>query len=283
MMNPRQKIFYVFCMLCVFFFTLLALPMSLWAAKKAKSPKGISARSVIFSNSTKVRRLYGKNVNKRVPPASTVKVMTALLAMERLSLDQTVTASSNVVYPQPSKIYIQPGEQYDIKSLLYAILLKSANDAAVALAEAVAGSEEKFVALMNKKAKELGCKNTKFSNAHGLPKPTAQYTTAYDMYLIFRAALKYPFFREAISTKQKTISSKAGREISLKSHNHILSSEWNQKIYGKTGYTHAARSCFVGYTKKGADDLIIAIFGCASGKRWNEIKRIVSKYGGIAL
>ncbi len=241
----------------------------------------VSARAAIFSNSTQGKRYFGKNVSMKVPPASTTKVMTALLVLEKLSLDQAVTVSSRATTPQPTKLYLKAGERFRVRELLYAILMKSANDASVVLAEAVAGSEEKFVQMMNKRAKQLGAKNTRFQNSHGLPSKGEQYTTAYDMYLIFRAALKHPFFRSAVKVKYKTIKSMGGRTFQLKSHNKILFFDWKQKIYGKTGYTRSAKSCFVGYFMKGKDICIIAVFGCS--RRWEDIKRIVSHYGGVRL
>lgn len=244
----------------------------------------VTAQAVIFSNSTKVRRLYGKNVHTRVVPASTVKVMTALLVLEHLPLQRVVTVSHNATLPQPSKIDVRQGERYKVYELLYAILLRSANDASVVLAEAVAGTEKKFVEMMNQRARQLGCRDTRFANSHGLPTAAGtQYTTAYDMYLIFRQAIKHPFFTRAIEYRYKTIHSEAGREIKLRSNNRMLFFDWKRKIYGKTGYTRAAGPCFVGYIKKDGDDLIIAIFNSAGGQRWNDIKHIVSRYGGIAL
>ncbi|MDP8212356.1 MAG: serine hydrolase [Candidatus Zapsychrus exili] len=244
----------------------------------------VSAKAVIFSNSTKVKRYYGKNVHKRVSPASTVKVMTALLVMEHLSLNKTIRISKNATYPEPSKIFLKNGEKFKVKDLLYSILLKSANDASVALAEAVSGSEAKFVKLMNKRAKQLGAKHTRFRNSNGLPsKKGSQYTTPYDMYLIFRQAMKYPFFRKAITMKYKTIYSKSGRKIALKSHNKILFKDWKSNIFGKTGWTKKAQQCFVGYIPKGRskDVCIIALFGATN--RWEDIKYIVEKYGKIDL
>ena len=102
------------------------------------------------------------------------------------------------------------------------------------------------------------------------------------MYLIFRQALKHKFFKHAIKQGYKTIYSKARRKISLKSHNKILFKGWKRKIYGKTGWTRAAKGCFVGTIQKGESTLIIGVFGCSS-KRWDDIKRIVSKYGRILL
>jgi len=240
----------------------------------------VSCRSVILSDSTRGNRLYGKRIDTRILPASTAKVMTALLVLERLSLGKYVKVSPRALYPQPSKINVKAGEQYKVKDLLYAILLSSANDASIVLAEAVAGSEGEFVRLMNKRAKQLGANHTNFTNSNGLPSRTPQYSTAYDMYLIFRQALKYYAFREAIQTRYKIIRSRAGRQITLKSHNKILFlSNWKKKIYGKTGFTRAAQSCFVGTIKKGKSDLIIAAFGCSD--RWDDMRYIVSHYGKI--
>jgi len=259
------------------FILALSFPLPSFAKKRHK----VTCKSVIFSDSTKVKRLYGRRVHDRVLPASTAKVMTALVVLDRLKLDDYVTVSSRATQVQPTKLYLKPGEKYKVRDLLYAIMIKSANDASIVLAEAVAGSEKKFVKLMNAKAKKIGANHTRFSNSNGLPTKAAQYTTAYDMYLIFRKALRYSFFRGAIKHKYKTISSKSGRKIKLKSHNKILFKDWKRKIYGKTGYTRAAKACFVGTLKKKESTLIIAVFGCPN--RWADIKHIVSRYGGIAL
>ncbi len=263
--------------LIVFVLIAAVYPPASFSAKKHK----VTCKSVIFSDSTKVKRLYGKRVHDRILPASTVKVMTALVVLDKLKLDDYVTVSKNATKAQPTKLYFKPGEQYKVRDLLYAILIKSANDASIVLAEAVAGSHWKFVQLMNKKAKDLGAKHTKFSNSNGLPSKAQQYTTAYDMYLIFRKALKYKFFRNTIKLKYKTIYSKSGRKISLKSHNKILFKDWKRNIYGKTGYTRAAGACFVGTIEKGGSTLIVGVFGCPN--RWADIKHIVSYYGGISL
>lgn len=263
---------------------LLGFPSVSWAAKKKhrSGPYRVSARSAILSNSTKVKRLYGKNVHQRVFPASTTKVMTAILVLERLPLDSVVTISSRAAMVQPSKIGIRPGEKYRVADLLYAVLLKSANDASVALAEAVAGSEEKFVQMMNARARGLGARNTKFANAHGLPSASGtQYSTAYDMYLIFREALNSSFFRRAIALKHKAVYSLAGRKILLRSHNKLLFKGWQSPVHGKTGYTRQAQSCFVGYLPRQKDTLIIAVFGCS--RRWEDIRHILTKYGRINL
>jgi serine-type D-Ala-D-Ala carboxypeptidase (penicillin-binding protein 5/6) len=241
----------------------------------------VSARAAIFSDSTKVKRLYGKNVHDRVLPASTVKVMTALLVLEQLPFEKIVAASKRASRAQPSKIYLKPGEKFTVRDMLYAILLKSANDAAVALAEAVSGSEWKFVQLMNKRAQQLGCRNTLFASASGLPSSDPQYTTPYDMYLVFRQALKHPFFRDVIKMKYRTIRSTDGRKVKLKSHNKLLFMDRGKNIYGKTGWTRKAGACFLGTSPKRTSTLIIAVFGCS--RRWDDIRHIVSTYGKIKL
>jgi len=268
-----------FLIYCLFFvLSVLYIPHSI-ASKKGYR---VTCKSVIFSDSTKVKRLYGKSVHKRVLPASTTKVMTALVVLEKLSLDDYVTVRKSASRAVPTKLYLKPGQKFKVRDLLYAILLKSANDASIVLAEAVAGSEANFVKLMNKRAKEIGAKHTKFANSNGLPtKKISQYTTAYDMYLIFRKALRYKFFRNAIKLSYKTIYSKAGSKYQLKSHNKILFKNWKRKIYGKTGYTRAAQACFVGTLNKKGSTLIIAVFGCP--KRWSDVKHVIKKYGGIAL
>ncbi|MCK5179658.1 MAG: D-alanyl-D-alanine carboxypeptidase, partial [Candidatus Omnitrophica bacterium] len=123
---------------CILFITIP--PFSSFAARKHQ----VTCKSVIFSDSTKVKRLYGKGVHDRVLPASTAKVMTALVVLDRLKLDDYVTVSSNAAKAQPTKLHFKPGERYKVRDLLYAILIKSANDASIVLAEAVAGSHWKF-------------------------------------------------------------------------------------------------------------------------------------------
>ena len=178
-MTSPERIFRIFLVLCVLS---AVLPINPASAKWTS----VSARSAIFSNSTAGVRYYGKNVSQRVPPASTTKVMTALLVLENLSLDQVVKVNHSI-HVQPTNINLRAGEQFTVRDLLFALLMKSANDASIVLAEAVSGSESQFVALMNQRSRELGCQNTRFANSNGLPtRRGTQYTSAYDMYLIFR-------------------------------------------------------------------------------------------------
>ncbi|MBF0478293.1 MAG: D-alanyl-D-alanine carboxypeptidase [Candidatus Omnitrophica bacterium] len=244
-----------------------------------KIKNGVTCKAALFSDSTESLRLYGKNVETPILPASTTKLMTALLVLEKLPMDSYVTVSSYATTPQPSKINVKAGEQFLVRDLMYAILLNSANDASIVLAEAVGGSEAGFVSMMNNRAAELGADQTRFANSNGLPSPRGtQYSTAYDMYLIFREAMKYPFFRQVIKTPYKQIQSKEGRIVNLKSHNKMLfDKNLDEPIQGKTGYTRSAGECFVGTVQQGDRDLILSIFNCPD--RWNDIRYLVKNYG----
>lgn len=269
--------------LCIFCFLSVSASAAERSSKNKKAVAGknktysISAKSALLSNVSRNQQLFGKNIHRRVHPASTTKVMTALLVLEHLPLDSIVSVPSAAVNVQPSKIDLVPGEEYKVSDLLYALLLNSANDVSIVLAMAVSGSEEKFVKLMNDRARQLGAAHTRFVNSNGLPSRRTQYTSAYDMTLIFKEALKHSFFKKAINASYKTIYSRAGRKISLKSHNKMLFTQWGNDIYGKTGYTKAARACFVGYTIRGKDTFIIAVFGCS--RRWEDIQYIMRRYG----
>ena len=249
--------------------------------KKTIGPYRVSAESALLFDESGWRRYYAKRIDAKVLPASTTKIMTALIVLERKKLDDIVVVGSSPEKVLPSKVDIKKGEKYRVRDLLYAAILNSANDAAVALAESVSGSQERFVELMNQRARQLGAHNTVFANPHGLPTKSPQYSTAYDMFLIFREALKKDFFRDTLKIKFMTIHSQDGRKIDLKSHNKSLFKGWKEGVYGKTGYTLSAQACFVGHVMKERKHLFIAVFGCTS--RWDDIKYIIEKYGGIDL
>jgi serine-type D-Ala-D-Ala carboxypeptidase (penicillin-binding protein 5/6) len=135
--------------------------------------------------------------------------------------------------------------------------------------------------MMNARAMQLGATHSHFANPHGLPSVGTQFTTASDMALIFNQALKNDFFRQVITFKYLVISSSDGHRFFLKSHNKTLFLHWRQHVFGKTGFTFEAQSCFVGYIPKGNDILIIAVYGCH--KRWTDMKYILERYGHINL
>lgn len=242
-----------------------------------------SAKAALLWNITDDRVVFSKNADGLIYPASTTKVMTVLLALERLPLDAYITVSPRATQVPPTKLDFRAGEQYRVRDLIYACLLKSANDAAGVLAEAMAGSQEKFVDMMNQKAWAIGARHTHFANPHGLPSVGRQYTTARDMAIIFKEALKQPFFQNAISFRYRIIYAKDGRRHFLKSHNKSLFLNWKQDVFGKTGYTLQAQACFVGFFRKGNDIFIVDVFGCRTRKRWEELKWLIEHYGGVNL
>ena len=241
----------------------------------------MTANTALLWDPASNQRYFDLGADREVFPASTTKVLTALLVLENLPLDKYVTVSEHATQVPQTKLGLRAGETYRVRDLLYGLILKSANDAAVALAEAVAGSEGKFVDMMNARARQIGAMHSHFANPHGLPSAGPQFTTASDMALIFNQALKNDFFRQAITYKYLVICSKDGRRCFLKSHNKTLFLNWKQHVFGKTGFTFEAQSCFVGYIPKGNDILIIAVYGCR--KRWTDMKYIIEHYGHIDL
>ncbi len=277
------SIFLIFCFISPADARVVYHKKSVHSVNKTTKNDYFSAKSAMLWNITEDKVYFSKNINDRIYPASTTKVMTVLLALEKLSLDQYVTVSVSATQVAPTRLNFLPGEQYLVSDLIYACLLKSANDAAVVLAEAVAGSEGQFVVMMNQKAESMGAVNTRFANAHGLPSKNKQYTTAYDMAVIFKEAFKNPFFQKAITFPYKIIYSKKGRKHFLKSHNKALFLNWKQNVYGKTGYTLQAQSCFIGYFKKGDEVFIVDVFGCRTRKRWEDIKWLIEHFTGVDL
>ncbi len=207
--------------------------------------------------------LYAKFPNARLAPASTVKLVTAMVAIDHLRADEVVKISRNASGVRSIPPALCPEEEMTVSDLLHLALIRSINSSAVALAEATAGTEEAFVVLMNRKAQELGAQDTLFANASGLPRSGTQYSTASDLTLIMKAALSYPLIREILATKAYTIRTPAGREIFLENSNHLL---WEDQavILGKTGYTGNARHCFVGAMDTGKGPVYTAVLGARS-------------------
>src|SRR5690606_8441246 len=174
----------------------------------------------------------------------TTKIMTALLAIESGKLDQTFTIGPNPPKVGESSLYLEEGEVFTLGTLVQATLTKSANDGCVAIAEAVSGSVPAFVKLMNLKAKQLGAYNTHFTNTNGLHHPD-HYTTASDLAIITRAALKDPFFNTTVAIKKMTLhGNKRIPQRIFYNHNRLLM-HWEKADGVKTGYTRQAGKCLV--------------------------------------
>ena len=204
----------------------------------------ISAQSAIVIESSSGEALWSKNCDKPMPMASTTKIMTALVALERCDVQKTVKVSPLAVGVEGSSIYLYAGEELTMENLLYAMLLESANDAAAAIAIEVGGSIEGFSKLMNKKAAELGLQNTSFENPHGLDGEN-HYTTAKELAIITREAMKNESFRKIVSTYKTTIplNKTEGTRV-LINHNKLLKS-YEGAIGVKTGFTKKSGRCLV--------------------------------------
>ncbi|MDQ3815441.1 MAG: D-alanyl-D-alanine carboxypeptidase, partial [Armatimonadota bacterium] len=205
----------------------------------------VQAPAYVLMDVDSGRVLVEHNAHKRMFPASTTKTMTALVAMTQGNLDQVVRVGPNAAQTGETGIYLLEGEQFTIRDLVRAALIKSANDACVAIAEGVAGSVPAFAKMMNAKAQELGARNTHFVNPHGLHDPN-HYTTAYDLALIAREAMRYPFFNETIKIRTLPIHGnyKLGAERLLLNRNRLLF-RWAECDGVKTGYTKQAGRCLI--------------------------------------
>jgi len=231
------------------------------APAAALSQNTVPAKAaVVMDSSGEV--LYAKFPNARLAPASTVKLVTAMVVLDMLDPQKTVKVSAEASKVRSILPRLCPDDEFTVSDLLRLALMKSINGAAVALAEAAAGSEDAFAVLMNMKAASIGANNTRFANASGLPKGT-QYTTASDLVLIMKAALSYPLIKEILGTKACMVTTANGRNIFLENSNDLLWQEQNM-IGGKTGYTGNARHCFVGAINTEKGPLFTAVLGARS-------------------
>lgn len=236
----------------------------------------IRSRAALTIDASSGEILFSKNPNWRLPPASTTKLMTAIVAIENENPSKVVTISKKASRAGRSKVGFRAGDQITIEGLIYAALLGSDNDAAVALAEAIAGSEKQFVPLMNEKALAIGAEDTKFINATGLP-GLGQYTTVLDLSRILGYALRFPKLREIIRTPEAKITTKRGKVFHLSSTDKLLWSD-DKIIGGKTGYTRRAGHCFVCAAQDETRTILVAILGSPSRKKlWAETESLVSR------
>ena len=276
-MNKSRKIFSLIIfaiILCSTFSYTLAATL---AEKTDELEKNLSSEAVLLMETSTGKVVYEKNGYEKKYPASTTKIMTAILAIEHCNLNETATASEFAINSVPSgysTANIQIGETLSVKDLLYALMLQSANESAVILAEHVSGSQEAFANLMNEKAKELGCKNTHFINPNGIHNEN-HYTTAYDLALITQYAMKNQTFRDIVKTTSFTLPA----TTSYPSESRTYANTNNLIIYDarnrpdnyyykyatgvKTGYTSAAKNCLVASAEKNGIEYISVVLGAS--------------------
>jgi len=234
---------------------------------------GASAAVLIEAQSGAV--LYGKNAEVRRAPASTTKMMTAIVALEKGRLNQVIKVSRKAAATGGSTIWLKAGERLTLKELLEGMMLRSGNDGSVAVAEGVSGSVKDFVRLMNLKAKEIGALHTNFQNPHGLRAPS-HYTTALDLALIARYGMENPYFARLVRTKVGTLEwFDRKKQVEIRNTNRLL---WYfEGADGvKTGTTNEAGHCLVGSAVRDGKRLIAVVLN--SRKRWDDCARLL-EYG----
>lgn len=247
---------------CMLVCVMIVYSMAAGAAESRAAPeKATSSAAVVMEVSTN-RVLFESNANECMPMASTTKIMTALVALENGNPSDKVMIPREAVGVEGSSIYLKDGEELTLEQLLYGLMLSSGNDASVAIACHVGGSVEGFVDMMNKKADEIGCENTNFTNPNGLHEEN-HYTTAYDLAIITSYAMKNPQFSEICSTQYKEIPGPDGTKRTLKNKNKIL---WQYEGGNgvKTGYTKAAGKCLVSAAKQEDMQLVCVVLNSSS-------------------
>lgn len=217
-----------------------------------------TAKSTIVMDLDSGRIFYEKNANQKRLIASITKIMTAIVAIEEGDLTEKITVGEEVLSMYGTNIYVEVGEKMKLRDLLYGLLLRSGNDASVVIAKAIAGSEEKFVNLMNKKAQEIGMKNTIFKNPHGLDEETENYSTAYDMALLSKYAYKNKTYRNIVSTDKYEVST--GKKTYLWYNRNKLLTTYEYCTGGKNGYTpRAGKTLVTTASKKGLNLTIVTL------------------------
>ena len=253
--------------LCIVIFFLsacfLGLPLSPCFAVE------LSGKSAVLINGDTGQVLFEKDSNLKLYPASTTKILTALAVLNNVGPDETVTVSENVEGTDGTSIWLVGGEQLTVRELLYAMMLNSANDAALALAEYVGGSQEGFAKMMNGNAQKIGAQNSNFTNPHGLPDDN-HYTTAYDLALIAKEAMKIPKFREIVATSDYTINRVDPEAQSLLYNHNRLLNRYEGANGIKTGYTVAAGQCIVASAIKNGRELIAVVLGSEGNNVWTD-------------
>lgn len=240
----------------------------------------INSRAGILVEVSTGRIIYEKRSTEKMWPASTTKIMTAILVLENCNLDDMVTVTETAISNIPSGYVIcdlQIGEEISVKDLLNALMIKSANDAAYVLAEHVGGSVNDFAYMMNQKAKELGCTSTHFVNPNGIHNEN-HYSTAYDLYLIAKYAMKNETFRNLVSTTEYTLpitNKYSNEDRSFRTTNDLInpdSSNYYKNAIGiKTGYTSQAGNCLVSESSRDGLEFISVVL---NGDRFTDSKKM---------
>ncbi|MCA1058271.1 D-alanyl-D-alanine carboxypeptidase [Rossellomorea aquimaris] len=248
--NRKRAKFYIYFFLI---FTLLFVTVS----NDVQAAPSVSSQRAILMDQETGRILYEKDAHTQSRIASITKIMTAILAVESGKMDQEVTVSSNAAGTEGSSLYLKAGEKIKLEDLVYGLMLRSGNDAAVAIAEFVGGSLDGFVYMMNEKANEIGMENTHFSNPHGLDDHKDHYSTAYDMAILTRYSMENGEYKEIAGTKVHTAPNPEEKwDRKWKNKNRLLTELYKHSTGGKTGYTKLAKRTLVSTASKDGENLI---------------------------
>lgn len=240
----------------IFIFLLLHVLILYYFSASANAEHEISARNAILIEQQSGRILYEKKAHEPERIASITKIMTAILAIESEKLNEQVKISHRAEGTEGSSLYLKAGQKMSLEDLVYGLMLRSGNDAAVAIAEHVGGSLEGFVFLMNQKADEIGMQNTHFSNPHGLDDHEDHYSTAYDMAILTKYAMNNDKYREIAGTKvHRAPNPNAEWDYVWKNKNR-LTDLYKYATGGKTGYTKRAKRTLVTTAEKGDFEMI---------------------------
>ncbi|WML45164.1 D-alanyl-D-alanine carboxypeptidase family protein [Neobacillus sp. PS3-40] len=236
--------------------------------QKVDASVSVGAKSAILMEQKSGRILFEKDAFTKRRIASITKIMTAILAIESGKMNKKVKVSEKATYTDGSSVYLKPGEIITLKDLVYGLMLRSGNDTAVAISENVGGSVDGFVYLMNQKAREIGMLNTHFANPHGLDDHNNHYSTAYDMALLTRYAMKNKQYQKIVGTKvYKAPNPTEDWDRVWKNKNRLLT-KYQYCTGGKTGYTKLAKRTLVTTATKGDMELIAVTINDSND--WND-------------
>lgn len=280
-MKKIRKILILFLTSILTFGTLI---IPIYADETTSSPPSLSAQSALLMEAESSSIVYEKNANVRLPMASTTKIMTALVALDLAAPDTVIAVDGLAVGIEGSSVYLCEGEKLTLEELLYALMLESANDAAIAIAIGICGSEDAFVDAMNRKATSLGLFNTHFSNPHGLD-AEAHYTTAYELAVIARAALQNSLLKTIVSTRKTTIPHQNTDGVRLLVNHNKMLRLYDGCIGIKTGYTQKSGRCLVSAAERDGVTMIAVTLN--SPDDWNDHTKLLdfgfSNYRNIEL
>jgi D-alanyl-D-alanine carboxypeptidase len=242
------------------------------ANAKSSEPK-VTAQAAVVMDARTGELLWSHNPDVQRAPASTTKILTTVLALESNRLEDTVQVSRNAQAQVPSKLYLRAGQSAKVRDLLYALMLKSANDAAVVVAEGISGSVDRFAQRMTERARAAGARSSQFRNPSGLP-DDQHLSTARDLGLILRQAVHVPGFTQVASVTTQRIPIASGKKkqwMTLRTKNRLLQG-YTVPVIGKTGFTRAAGRCFAGYAEKDGRELIVVVMGARD--LWGDTRKL---------